>query len=81
MYHSEIEYTDDMYLCLRGADALVLVTEWHHFRHPDFARIKQELKQPIIFDGRNQYEPDNLQRQGFVYISIGRQPVGVDRQK
>ncbi|MBA7652953.1 UDP-glucose 6-dehydrogenase TuaD [subsurface metagenome] len=72
-----IDYSDDMYRCLSGADALILVTEWHHFRHPDFSRMKAELNKPVIFDGRNQYEPDHLHKHGFVYISIGRQPVGI----
>jgi UDPglucose 6-dehydrogenase len=78
VFTESINYFDDMYTCLRGADALVLVTEWHHFRHPDFSRIKKELSHPVIFDGRNQYEPEELQREGFVYISVGRQPVGAD---
>ncbi|UCD37821.1 MAG: UDP-glucose/GDP-mannose dehydrogenase family protein [Fidelibacterota bacterium] len=76
-----IDYTDDMYRCLHGADALVLVTEWHHFRHPDFSRIKAELSQPVIFDGRNQYDPEYLQSEDFVYISVGRQPVGLGGRK
>ncbi|UCH62880.1 MAG: UDP-glucose/GDP-mannose dehydrogenase family protein [Fidelibacterota bacterium] len=71
-----IDYSDDMYRCLSGADALILVTEWHHFRHPDFSRMKAELNKPVIFDGRNQYEPEHLRQQGFFYISIGRQPIG-----
>jgi len=78
MYGLPIDYSDDMYHCLSGADALVLITEWHHFRHPDFDRMKAELNKPVIFDGRNQYEPAHLRECGFSYISIGRQPVGVD---
>jgi len=60
------------YEALDGADALVLVTEWKPFRHPDFRAMKELLKQPVIFDGRNQYDPGALQREGFTYLGIGR---------
>ena len=60
------------YEALDGADALVLVTEWKPFRHPDFRAMKELLKQPVIFDGRNQYDPGTLQREGFTYLGIGR---------
>ena len=68
----------DLQLCerpmdaLAGADALIIVTEWILFRSPDFAAIREQLKQPVIFDGRNLYEPDYLHEQGFVYYAIGR---------
>jgi len=57
---------------LDGADAMVLVTEWKPFRHPDFAAIKKLLKQAVIFDGRNQYDPHQLREAGFEYEAIGR---------
>ena len=57
---------------LNGADALVIITEWTLFRSPDFPTICQVLKQPLIFDGRNLYDPDYLREQGFVYYAIGR---------
>jgi UDPglucose 6-dehydrogenase len=60
---------------LDGADAVVLVTEWNEFRSPDFARVKRALKQPVVFDGRNLYDPDYLAGLGFAYYGIGR---GVD---
>lgn len=60
------------YEALEGADALVLVTEWKPFRHPDFAAMKRLLKAPIILDGRNQYDPEELQPLGFEYEGIGR---------
>jgi UDPglucose 6-dehydrogenase len=60
------------YEALDGVDALALVTEWKPFRHPDFRAMKELMKQPVIFDGRNQYEPKSLTREGFVYIGIGR---------
>jgi len=57
---------------LHGADALVICTEWKNFRAPDFDTIKSALKQPVIFDGRNLYDPDRLASRGFVYYGIGR---------
>ncbi len=72
---------DDLTLCespeeaLQGADALVVITEWNQFRSPDFELIREQLKAPVIFDGRNLYEPDFLRKKGFTYYSIGRTPV------
>lgn len=57
---------------LQDADALVVITEWNVFRSPDFSAIKATLKQPVIFDGRNLYDPSRLQTEGFVYYGIGR---------
>ena len=68
----------DFHLCaqpmeaLIGADALIIVTEWSLFRSPDFDAIRRQLKQPVIFDGRNLYEPDYLREAGFSYYAIGR---------
>jgi UDPglucose 6-dehydrogenase len=64
--------TRHQYEALDGVDALVLVTEWKPFRHPDFRAMKGMMKQAVIFDGRNQYEPKAVAREGFVYIGIGR---------
>jgi len=58
---------------LRGADALLIVTEWKAFRSPDFAAMKALLRQPVIFDGRNLYDPATMRREGFEYFPIGRQ--------
>jgi UDPglucose 6-dehydrogenase len=60
------------YEALDDVDALVLVTEWKPFRHPDFRAMKEMMKQPVIFDGRNQYDPKALAREGFTYTGIGR---------
>ncbi len=60
------------YDALEGSDVLVLVTEWKPFRHPDFGAVKRLLKTPLIFDGRNQYDPQNLRGEGFEYFGIGR---------
>lgn len=57
---------------LKGADALITVTEWKQFRAPDFPRIKAALNTPVIFDGRNLYDPSRLKKKGFTYYSIGR---------
>jgi UDPglucose 6-dehydrogenase len=68
----QLELTEHQYEALEDADALVLVTEWKSFRRPDFNRIKSLLKSPVIFDGRNQYEPHVMLRYGFEYHGIGR---------
>ena len=68
----------ERYEALRDADALVLVTEWPAFRKPDFERMKTLLKQPVIFDGRNQYDPTQLRRQGFTLYTMGRGRHGQD---
>jgi len=57
---------------LNGADALIVVTEWNEFRSPDFGRIREALAQPVIFDGRNLYDPDYLTQLGFTHYAIGR---------
>lgn len=67
-----IEYTAHYYDALNGADALLLVTEWHQFRRPDFERMKTLMKSPVVFDGRNQYEVKSMLEMGFTYYSIGR---------
>mgnify|MGYP001820365430 CR=1 FL=1 len=57
---------------LKNADALIVVTEWQQFRAPDFGLIENELSEPVIFDGRNIYDPERLEKKGFTYYSIGR---------
>jgi UDPglucose 6-dehydrogenase len=71
-----VTYHRTNYDALEGAAALLLVTEWSEFRRPDFARMKRLLETPIIFDGRNVYDPSTMRRHGFVYHSIGRRPIG-----
>ena len=66
-----IEYFSSKYSALAGADAMLLVTEWKEFRSPDFSEIKQQLKNPIIFDGRNQYNAVKLKEMGFEYFQVG----------
>jgi UDPglucose 6-dehydrogenase len=67
-----LEYSKDPYGMLDGADALIIVTEWKEFRSPDFERIKSSLRQPVIFDGRNLYNPSLLEGSGIAYYAIGR---------
>lgn len=72
IFGDRIQYTHRNYDALHGATALLILTEWNEFRRPDFERIKKLLKQPVIFDGRNIYDPSDLRRSGFKYYSIGR---------
>jgi UDPglucose 6-dehydrogenase len=60
---------------LKGANALVIVTEWQNFRAPDFDLLHQQLIQPVIFDGRNMFEPARVAKRGFTYYSVGRKPI------
>lgn len=70
----DIEYCEDPYSCARGADALVIVTEWVQFRALDLERIKREMAQPVVVDLRNIYRADDMAAAGFVYDSVGRAP-------
>jgi UDPglucose 6-dehydrogenase len=70
-----VHYADDEYSALKGSDALLVVTEWNEFRNPDFNLVKTALKQPVVFDGRNIFEPEKMKELGFTYYSIGRKPV------
>ncbi len=60
------------YHACEGADALVILTEWNEFRRPNFEKVKEALKEPVIFDGRNLYDTDMMARRGFLYYSVGR---------
>ena len=70
--YNTISYGDNKYEVLEGSAALILLTEWKEFRSPDFAVVKSKLKDPIIFDGRNQYSDLSLNDIGFKYYEIGR---------
>lgn len=72
IFGARIQYAARNYDALAGAAALLILTEWNEFRRPDFRRMKELLKTPIIFDGRNIYDPSDLQKLGFKYYSIGR---------
>ncbi len=71
IFGNTIQYCNNAYEALQNADAMVLVTEWNEFRNPDFSKIKSLLKNPIIFDGRNQYDPNKMKELGFEYSYIG----------
>ena len=69
---TRVTFAPNAFAALDGADALVVVTDWNEYRHPDFARIKAALKRPIVVDGRNLYDPAKMRTLGFTYDSIGR---------
>lgn len=71
-FGDRIVYSLNQYDPLKGADALVIITEWNEYRNPDFDRIKNLLVNPLIFDGRNLYKPDRMEAVGFEYLPIGR---------
>ncbi len=70
-----VEYADTNYGTLEGADALVIHTEWHPYRRPDFVRMKAAMRRPLVFDGRNLWDPADMAARGFEYICIGRATV------
>ncbi len=77
VYGSRVVYGASMYEALKDADGLVIVTEWNEFRNPDFQRVQQMLKEPVIFDGRNLFDPEEVLAKGIRYYSVGR-PTGVE---
>ncbi|HET6232635.1 MAG TPA: UDP-glucose/GDP-mannose dehydrogenase family protein [Longimicrobiaceae bacterium] len=80
-YFADLLATGDLslcernYDCLSGADALLVLTEWQPYRVPDFDRIRERLAEPVVFDGRNLWEPERMAAMGFHYVSVGRIPV------
>ncbi len=72
VYGNKINYSKEMYGCLTDADALIIATEWTVFRNPDFLKIRELMKNPIIFDGRNLYTFEEMDKYGFEYYCIGR---------
>ena len=82
IFGDSVQFTHNNYDAAHDADALIVVTEWQPFRRPDFQRLKDRLADPVIFDGRNLYNPEKMARLGFEYWSVGRprvdaaQPVG-----
>jgi len=72
---SVISYAENQYDCLEGADALIIATEWNEFRIPDFEKINSKLKQKVIFDGRNLFDLDQMDKLGYHYESIGRKKI------
>lgn len=76
-HNHQLKFADSAMAALSGADALAIVTEWKAFRAPDFAAVKAALKAPIIFDGRNLYEPETMRELGFAYYPIGRAQINL----
>ncbi len=72
---NQLQFSETPYDALRDADALIIATEWGEFRTPDFKKIKKTVKSPVIFDGRNIYDLDAMEAEGFYYTSIGRRVV------
>jgi UDPglucose 6-dehydrogenase len=68
----QLAFSKDAYEAAQGANALLIATEWKEFRSPDFARLKTLLKEPLVFDGRNLYEPALMERMGLYYVAVGR---------
>ena len=72
IFGSKVQFADNSYKALTGADALAIVTEWNEFREPDYGRMRKLMRSPVIFDGRNIYNPESMRSQGFQYYSMGR---------
>jgi UDPglucose 6-dehydrogenase len=75
IFGDRIQFSNRNYEALQGADGLLIITDWNEFRRPNFQRIKEFLKSPVVFDGRNLYDPAEMRRMGFMYYSIGRKNV------
>lgn len=76
-FGDKLNYSESMYAALNGADALLICTEWSIFRTPDYDKLRQLLKNPVIFDGRNLYNVKDMEMEGFTYVSVGRKAVNL----
>jgi len=72
IFGSKVTFVTKNYDALKGADGLAIVTEWSEFRRPDFEKMRKLMRSPVVFDGRNLFEPDQMKQSGFTYYSIGR---------
>jgi UDPglucose 6-dehydrogenase len=72
IFGTRIQFCPNNYSCLEGVDALLVVTEWQAFRNPNFDRMKSLMAQPVVFDGRNIYDAENLRELGFTYYGVGK---------
>jgi len=72
VFKNQIQFVDDPYKCVEGADILVVVTEWNEFKQVDLAKVKKLLKDPVLVDGRNIYHPEKVKELGFQYFGVGR---------
>ena len=75
MFIDDVSWSDDPYSAIKGADGVVILTEWGEFKYLDLDKIKELLKSPLIIDLRNMFSPDDIIKKGFDYVSIGRKPV------
>ncbi|MEH6764207.1 MAG: UDP-glucose/GDP-mannose dehydrogenase family protein [Aequorivita antarctica] len=76
-FGNKLNYSDSMYAALDKADALLICTEWSIFRTPDYDRLKELLKNPVVFDGRNLYNIQDMETEGFTYVSVGRKAINL----
>ncbi len=76
-FGNKLNYSDSMYAAAEGADGLLICTEWSIFRTPDFSKLNQLLNNPVVFDGRNLYNVNDMEAEGFTYVSIGRKATHV----
>lgn len=76
-FENKLLYADSMYSALEGADALLICTEWSIFRTPDYDKLRQLLTNPVVFDGRNLYNVNDMEAEGFSYVSVGRKTVNL----
>ncbi|MCG2417394.1 UDP-glucose/GDP-mannose dehydrogenase family protein [Aequorivita sp. F47161] len=76
-FGNKLKYATAMYEALEEADALLICTEWSIFRTPDYKKLKDLLKNPVIFDGRNLYNVNDMETEGFTYVSVGRKAVNL----
>jgi UDPglucose 6-dehydrogenase len=81
LYGDKLVYCDRPYGALEGADGLAIVTEWQEFRNPDFEIVRRMLREHVVFDGRNLFEPKTMQNQRFVYYGIGRKTTKDELEK
>lgn len=72
MFENKVEVFENAYDAVKGTDALAVLTEWNEFRSPDFTGLKEQMKSPVLFDGRNLFNPESARRYGFTYFCIGR---------
>jgi UDPglucose 6-dehydrogenase len=81
VFGDQITYAPNMYEALNDAESLVICTEWHEFRRPEFGRMQDRMNQPVVFDGRNLYDPGRMAEMGFDYYSIGRPHLAPEDDK
>ena len=74
-FGDRVDYAADEYEACEGADALIVATEWHQYRRPEWSRVTEALRTPIVFDGRNLFNPHHMEAAGFEYYPIGRKQI------